>query len=111
MTDLNPHQLLGSSPAGLSATVKDGHESDRRCGGRAGEGARDSRTHRCDADLLEESLKKAGVKVEHKVYDGVMHEFFGMAAVVDDAKDAQKWAGKRLKQAFEHGADERQAAR
>jgi acetyl esterase len=55
---------------------------------------------RSDADLLADSLKKAGVKVEHKVYAGTTHEFFGMAAVVADAKDAQAFAGKRLKDAF-----------
>ncbi len=55
---------------------------------------------RSDGDLLEAALKKANVKVEHKVYDGVTHEFFGMAAVVGDAKDAQQLAGKRLKDAL-----------
>ncbi len=55
---------------------------------------------RSDADLLAASLKKAGVKVEHKVYSGTTHEFFGMAAVVADAKDAQMLAGQRLKSAF-----------
>ena len=38
-----------------------------------------------DADLLAAALKKAGVKVEHRIYDGVVHEFFGMAAVVATA--------------------------
>jgi acetyl esterase/lipase len=57
---------------------------------------------RSDADMLEASLKKAGVKVEHKVYAGTTHEFFGMAAVVPEAKDAQAFAGKRLQEAFEH---------
>lgn len=56
---------------------------------------------RSDADLLEASLKKAGVKVEHKSYAGTTHEFFGMAAVVPSAKDAQALAGKRLREAFE----------
>jgi acetyl esterase len=51
---------------------------------------------RSDADLLTNALKNADVKVEHKVYDGVTHEFFGMAAVVAKAKDAQIFAGKRL---------------
>ena len=31
---------------------------------------------------LEDALKKAGVPVERKLYQGVTHEFFGMAAVV-----------------------------
>ena len=57
---------------------------------------------RSDSDMLEASLKKAGVKVEHKVFAGTTHEFFGMAAVVPEAKDAQALAGKRLREAFEH---------
>lgn len=57
---------------------------------------------RSDSDMLEASLKKAGVKVEHKVYPGTTHEFFGMAAVVPEAKDAQALAGKRLREALEH---------
>ncbi|MDP2269372.1 MAG: alpha/beta hydrolase [Archangium sp.] len=55
---------------------------------------------RSDGDLLMTALQKANVKVEHKIYDGVTHEFFGMAAVVDDAKQAQGFASKRLKEAF-----------
>ncbi len=55
---------------------------------------------RSDADLLHAALRKAGVPVEHKVYDGVVHEFFGMAAVVDKARAAQQWAGERLQQAL-----------
>jgi acetyl esterase/lipase len=42
-------------------------------------------------------LKKAGVPVQHTVYEGVTHEFFGMAAVVAKAKQAQAAAGQRLK--------------
>jgi acetyl esterase/lipase len=53
-----------------------------------------------DAALLEAALKKAGVPVERKVYDGVTHEFFGMAAVVAKAKQAQEYAGQRLKAGF-----------
>jgi acetyl esterase len=55
---------------------------------------------RSDGDLLADSLQKAGVKVEHKVYPGTTHEFFGMAAVVADARDAQAFAGRRLKDSF-----------
>jgi len=51
---------------------------------------------RSDADLLANALKNADVQFEHKVYDGVTHEFFGMAAVVAKAKDAQIYAGRRL---------------
>ena len=55
---------------------------------------------RSDADLLAAALTKVGVQVEHKIYAGTTHEFFGMAAVVADAKDAQALAGKRLKAAL-----------
>ncbi|MBC7468499.1 MAG: alpha/beta hydrolase, partial [Ramlibacter sp.] len=53
-----------------------------------------------DGGMLETALKKAGVSVERKLYDGVTHEFFGMAAVVQKAKDAQEYAGQRLKASF-----------
>ena len=55
---------------------------------------------RSDADLLAAALKKAGVKVSHKIYDGVTHEFFGMAAVVKKARDAQAYAGQELKRSL-----------
>ena len=45
--------------------------------------------------MLESALMKAGVKVDRKVYKGVTHEFFGAAAVVDDARAAQKYAGQK----------------
>ena len=48
------------------------------------------------ADLLE----KAGVAVRYKNYEGVTHEFFGMAAVVDKAKEAQQFVSKGLKKTF-----------
>ncbi|WP_295853365.1 alpha/beta hydrolase [uncultured Xylophilus sp.] len=53
-----------------------------------------------DGAQLEAALRKANVPVERKVYDGATHEFFGMAAVVQKARDAQAFAGQRLKQAF-----------
>ena len=53
-----------------------------------------------DGVMLEKALKAAGVAVERKNYDGVTHEFFGMAAVVKKAKDAQEYAGQRLKRAW-----------
>ena len=56
---------------------------------------------RSDADLLAASLKKAGVNVEHKIYDGVTHEFFGMAAVVAKARQAQVFAGQQLKKSLD----------
>jgi acetyl esterase/lipase len=53
-----------------------------------------------DGAMLEQALRGAGNRVERRVYDGVTHEFFGMAAVEDKAKDAQAYAGQRLKAAF-----------
>jgi acetyl esterase len=61
---------------------------------------------RSDGDMLSASLKKAGVKVEHKIYDGVTHEFFGMAAVVAKAKQAQEFAGTQLKKSFNGGTQD-----
>lgn len=46
------------------------------------------------------ALKKAGVKVNHVSYDGVSHEFFGMGAVLDKAKAAQKVVADDLKASF-----------
>jgi acetyl esterase/lipase len=56
-----------------------------------------------DGAMLEKALKQAGVEVERKVYEGSTHEFFGMAAVEQDAKQAQAWAGERLRSSFELG--------
>ena len=52
---------------------------------------------RDDGAQLEQALRTAGVAVDRKVYDGVTHEFFGTAAVVKKAEDAQAYAGQRLK--------------
>ncbi len=50
--------------------------------------------------MLADKLKAAGVTVNYRNYDGVTHEFFGMAAVVPEAKDAQLFAIADLKNAF-----------
>ena len=55
---------------------------------------------RSDGAMLEDALKKAGVPVERKDYAGVTHEFFGGAAVLQKARDAQTYAGQRLTQSF-----------
>ncbi len=54
-----------------------------------------------EGKLLADKLKDAGVEVSYKLYDGVTHEFFGMAGVVPDAKDAQELAASHLKSAFD----------
>ncbi|MET0464828.1 MAG: alpha/beta hydrolase [Chitinophagaceae bacterium] len=50
-----------------------------------------------EGKLLADKLKDAGVEVNYKMYNGVTHEFFGMATVVPDAKDAQAVAASDLK--------------
>ena len=57
-----------------------------------------------DGEMLRDKLKDAAVNVTFKKYDGVTHEFFGMAAVVPEAKDAQSFAARELKDAFEASA-------
>ena len=53
-----------------------------------------------EGQLLSEKLKAANVTVDYKLYNGVTHEFFGMATVLDEAKDAQSLASSDLKKAF-----------
>lgn len=53
-----------------------------------------------DGEALESKLKAAGVNVDRKVYDGVTHEFFGMGALVPEAKEALGYAASQLKDAF-----------
>lgn len=65
---------------------------------------------RDDGVLLGKRLEAQGVKVEQKTYDGVTHEFFGMGAKVGEAKDAAKWAGKRLEKVLEKSALEKKNA-
>lgn len=45
-------------------------------------------------------LEAAGVAVDATRYDGVMHEFFGAAAVLDKAEQAQQQAADHLRAAF-----------
>lgn len=53
-----------------------------------------------DGELLGAKLRAAGVPVTIKTYEGVTHEFFGMGAVVREAREAETWAGTQLKAAF-----------
>ena len=55
---------------------------------------------RSEGELLRDNFKKAGVATSYKLYKGVTHEFFGMAAVLPEAKDAQAFAADELKKAF-----------
>ncbi len=56
---------------------------------------------RSDGERLAQALQAAGVATKQKTYDGVTHEFLGMASVLDEAKDAEQMAGDALKDAFE----------
>jgi acetyl esterase len=55
---------------------------------------------RSEGAALADRLKTAGVDLDYKNYDGVSHEFFGMARVLDKAKDAQEFAAAGLKKGF-----------
>lgn len=55
---------------------------------------------RSEGHMLAAKLEAAGVPVNLKDYEGAAHEFFGMAAVVEDAKDAQAVVATDLRSAF-----------
>lgn len=52
---------------------------------------------RSEGKELADRLEDAGVDVVYQNYDGVAHEFFGMGAVVDAARQAQQQAANGLK--------------
>lgn len=54
-----------------------------------------------DGSLLADRLKAAGVPTKYQNYTGVTHEFFGMAAVVPQAAQAQDLAAAELKKALQ----------
>ncbi|MBV9861017.1 MAG: alpha/beta hydrolase [Alphaproteobacteria bacterium] len=47
-----------------------------------------------------EALRRAGVPVEHRDFPGMIHAFFGMMPVVDDAMNAQRVVWAAFKRAF-----------
>ena len=55
---------------------------------------------RSDGEMLGDKLKAAGVNTTVKLYPGVTHEFFGMDAVVDKAKEAQDFAVAQINAAM-----------
>jgi acetyl esterase len=55
---------------------------------------------RSDGEELAQRMRQAGVSVEQRTIPGVTHEFFGMAAVLEQAGQAQDMAAMRLRQAF-----------
>ena len=48
--------------------------------------------------------RNAGVEVASNSYEGVTHEFFGAAPVVEKAKEAQAYVAGRLREAFVGGS-------
>ena len=55
---------------------------------------------RSEGQLLAEKLTAAGVKVEYHNYNGVTHEFFGMGAAVNKAKEAVAQVAEGLQRSF-----------
>ena len=53
-----------------------------------------------DGERYAEALRRAGVPVEYKEYPGMIHAFFGMVPVVDDAMNAQRAVWAAFKRAF-----------
>ncbi len=77
--------LVNANLSGLPATTLIGAEIDPL---------------QSEGKLLADKLKEAGVTVDYKLYNGVTHEFFGMATVVPEAKEAQAYAADALREAF-----------
>jgi acetyl esterase len=59
---------------------------------------------RSEGKELADRLEDAGVEVDYANYDGVTHEFFGMGAVVDEARQAEEQAAAGLKKGFGMGS-------
>jgi acetyl esterase len=53
-----------------------------------------------EGGMLADKLRAANVPVVRQVYTGVTHEFFGMATVIPEARDAQAFAAQRLRDAL-----------
>jgi acetyl esterase len=53
-----------------------------------------------EGKTLADKLTAAGVMTTYKLYTGVTHEFFGMASIIPEAKQAQALAATQLKNAF-----------
>ncbi|NVO84896.1 alpha/beta hydrolase [Hymenobacter sp. P5252] len=53
-----------------------------------------------EGKTLADNLKNAGVPVTYQLYPNVTHEFFGMGAVVPQAREAEELAANELKKAL-----------
>ena len=56
---------------------------------------------RAEGEELAQRMADAGVSVKQQTFPGVTHEFFGMAAVLEQAVQAQDLAASRLQEAFQ----------
>ncbi|WRL66862.1 alpha/beta hydrolase fold domain-containing protein [Blastococcus brunescens] len=55
---------------------------------------------RSQGQQFAQDLEAAGVPTTHEYHAGVMHEFFGAAAVLDKAEQAQQQAADHFTRAF-----------
>lgn len=55
---------------------------------------------RSEGQMLAKALQNAGVQVTSRKFEGSTHEFFGMGAVVPDAREAVTFAAAELKTTF-----------
>lgn len=55
---------------------------------------------RSDGEALAKKMKKQGVSVRYRNYEGVTHDFFGMTPILKVARSAQELAASRLKSSF-----------
>lgn len=62
---------------------------------------------RSEGKRYADRLREAGVPVTYRNFDGVTHEFFGMGALVRDAKQAVRLVAKDLNRAFDQPVAER----
>lgn len=53
-----------------------------------------------EGKMLADKLQAANVETDYELYNGVTHEFFGMAVLIPQAKSAQKMAAGKLKVAL-----------
>lgn len=56
---------------------------------------------RDEGEAYVQRLADAGVSVKSQRFDGVSHEFFGLAGAVSKSKEAMDFAAEGLKRAFE----------
>lgn len=65
---------------------------------------------RDEGEAYAERLRESGVPAKTARYDGMVHEFFGLAGAVDKAKAALTEAAEGLKAAFDGAARESKSA-